>query len=123
MKDKSAIPLQGIASPTLEDVANLSEDEIMQMVIAEIKQARKKAKVLEKLKAKPDDEIDLSDIPEITEEMWKTAVRGKFYRPVKEQVTVRIDADVLAWLKQRGKGYQTRLNEILRDAMLEDHKA
>jgi uncharacterized protein (DUF4415 family) len=44
--------------------------------------------------------------------------RGKFYRPVKKQITARVDADVLAWLKSQGKGYQSRMNAILRDAML-----
>ena len=55
----------------------------------------------------------------ITEETWKNAkpVVGRFYRPIKQQVTVRIDADVLAWLKSGGKGYQTRLNDVLRQAM------
>jgi uncharacterized protein (DUF4415 family) len=70
----------------------------------------------------PDDMIDCSDIPATTENDWKTAVRGKFYRPVKEQTTVRIDADVLAWLKIQGKGYQSRMNAILREAMLHDIK-
>ena len=46
------------------------------------------------------------------------AVRGRFYRHVKQQLAVRIDADVLEWLKQEGKGYQKRLNAILREAML-----
>lgn len=64
-----------------------------------------------------DEEIDFSDIPETTEAMWKNAVIGKFYRPVKKQVTVRIDADILAWLQSAGTGYQTRLNQLLRDAM------
>jgi uncharacterized protein (DUF4415 family) len=70
----------------------------------------------------PDEEIDFSDIPELTEEAWKNAVVGKFYRPVKQQVTVRIDADVLAWLQSAGAGYQTRLNQLLRDAMLKTLK-
>ncbi|MEN8336316.1 BrnA antitoxin family protein, partial [Acinetobacter pittii] len=47
---------------------------------------------------------------------------GQFYRPVKQQTSVRLDADVLAWLKAQGKGYQTRMNKILREAMLEDLK-
>jgi uncharacterized protein (DUF4415 family) len=63
----------------------------------------------------PDEQIDLSDIPEITD--WSGAVVGKFYRPVKEAVTVRLDADVVHWLKRDGKGYQTRLNAILRREM------
>ena len=69
----------------------------------------------------PDELLDLSDIPEITD--WSNAIRhGQFYRPVKQQTSVRLDADVLAWLKVQGKGYQTRMNEILREAMLEDLK-
>jgi uncharacterized protein (DUF4415 family) len=68
-----------------------------------------------------DEQIDLSDIPEITD--WSNAARhGKFYRPVKQQTSIRLDADVLAWFKAQGKGYQTRMNEILRDAMLKELK-
>ena len=71
--------------------------------------------------AVPDDQLDLSDIPEITD--WSNAVRhGQFYRPVKQQTSVRLDADVLAWLKSQGKGYQTRMNKILREAMLKELK-
>ena len=70
--------------------------------------------------ARPDSEIDLSDIPEWTEEDFKNAVRGKFYRPAKAQVTAKLDRDVLAWLKAEGRGYQTRMNAILRRAMLSD---
>jgi len=73
---------------------------------------------LEALAARPDSEIDLCDIPETTEEQWKTAVRGSFYRPVKRQITARVDADVLAWLKSQGRGYQSRINAILRREML-----
>lgn len=62
-----------------------------------------------------DADIDTSDIPEITD--WRNAVVGKFYRPIKEPVTVRLDADVVAWLKSSGPGYQTRINSILRSAM------
>ena len=69
------------------------------------------------LAAMPDEEIDFSDIPETTEAMWKDAIVGKFYRPIKKQVTVRIDADILAWLQSGGAGYQTRLNQLLREAM------
>ena len=75
---------------------------------------------LRRLAARPDSEIDMSDIPELTKEEWKHAVRGKFYRPVKKQITARVDADVLEWLKGKGEGYQTRLNSILRREMLAD---
>lgn len=70
--------------------------------------------------AKPDSEIDYSDIPRLPESFWKNAVRNPFYRPVKQQLTVRLDADVIAWLRLRGKGYQTRLNNLLRAAMVEE---
>jgi uncharacterized protein (DUF4415 family) len=74
--------------------------------------------MLKALAAMPDDEIDLSDIPEAGDDAWKNAMVGKFYRPIKKQVTVRIDADILAWLQSNGAGYQTRLNQVLREAML-----
>ena len=73
---------------------------------------------LKALAARPDNAIDLSDIPELSPEQWKTAQRGRFYRPVKHQITARVDADVLAWLKAQGKGYQSRINAILRREML-----
>jgi uncharacterized protein (DUF4415 family) len=75
---------------------------------------------LEKLSRRPDDEIKTSDIPELTENFWQKAIRNPFYRHVKEQITLRIDADILAWLRRQGKGYQTRANALLRKAMLED---
>jgi uncharacterized protein (DUF4415 family) len=65
---------------------------------------------LEALAARPDSEIDFSDIPELTAEKWKKGIRGRFYRPVKRQITARVDADVLEWLKSQGKGYsETRI--------------
>jgi uncharacterized protein (DUF4415 family) len=73
---------------------------------------------LRALAARPDAEIDTSDAPEMTDEQWKTARRGHFYRPVKRQITARVDADVLEWLKAHGKGYQSRINAILRREML-----
>ena len=77
-------------------------------------------KELAELAARPDSEIDFSDIPEWTDEMFARAERGRFYRPVKSQLTVRVDNDVLAWLRSKGKGYQTRINAILREAMLHE---
>jgi uncharacterized protein (DUF4415 family) len=75
-------------------------------------------KELAALSARHERNIDFSDLPPTTREDWASAVRGKFYRPIKQQLTVRIDADVLEWLKSHGKGYQSRLNAILRAAML-----
>ena len=74
------------------------------------------------LAARPDSKIDFSDIPPLTEDFWKNAVRGKFYKPVKTSTTVRIDSDVLAWLRAQGKGYQSRINAILRRKMLDSLK-
>ena len=78
---------------------------------------------LKKLAVRPDSEIDFSDAPELTDEQWKKAERGRFYRPVKRQITARVDADVLEWLKSQGGGYQSRINAILRREMLAAHRA
>ena len=76
----------------------------------------KRAKELRDLEKMIQKDIDLSDLPEVRD--WAGAVVGKFYRPIKKPLTLRVDADVLAWLKSQGKGYQTRINEILRSAMM-----
>jgi uncharacterized protein (DUF4415 family) len=73
---------------------------------------------LSRLAARPDSEIDFSEIPPLKESFWKNAVRNPFYRPIKQSVTVRLDKDVIAWLKSHGPGYQTRINELLRRVML-----
>jgi uncharacterized protein (DUF4415 family) len=78
---------------------------------------------LKALATRPDSEIDTSDIPEMTDEQWKHARRGQFYRPRKRQITARVDADVLDWLKAQGKGYQSRINAILRREMLTASKS
>jgi len=75
-------------------------------------------KELAALAALPDDQIDTSDIPELPASAWKNAIRGRFYRPVKLAVSLRLDADVIAWLRKAGRGYQTRANRILRERML-----
>jgi uncharacterized protein (DUF4415 family) len=63
-----------------------------------------------------DEDIDLSDMPEVTD--WSGAVRGMFYRPAKRPVTMRLDEDVVDWLKGFGPGYQTKANLLLRHAMM-----
>ena len=75
---------------------------------------------LAKLAAMPDSEIDYSDIPQLTESFFKNAIRNPYCRQVTEQMTVSLDADVVAWLRKQGEGYQTRLNQVLRKVMLED---
>ena len=69
----------------------------------------------ERLAAMPDEAIDLADMPEQRD--WSMATRGRFYRPVKQQITLRLDADVVHWFKThaQGGGYQTRINQALRD--------
>lgn len=71
--------------------------------------------------AMTDDEIDFSDLPEVTD--WTGAVRGKFYRPEKQAVTIRLDADVVAWFKGSEPKYQTAVNRVLRDYMLSHRKS
>ena len=64
----------------------------------------------------PDNEIDSSDNPEVTPEMFAKAILRKGLKPVvrKSQVTIRIDNDVLTWFKKQGTGYQTRINSLLK---------
>lgn len=64
----------------------------------------------------PDNKIDTQSIPEVRN--WSGARRGVFYRPVKQQLTLRLDADVIAWFKDhapKGAGYQTDINRALRE--------
>ena len=63
-----------------------------------------------------DEAIDTSDVPEILD--WSGARRGLLYRPVKQQITLRLDADVVSWFKANvpnGRGYQTEINRVLRE--------
>ena len=80
--------------------------------------SEKRRKELAALAAMSDERIDFSDIPELTEEHFRNARRGRFYRPIKKPVTIRLDADVIEWLKQGGPGYQTKANRLLRTEML-----
>jgi len=62
------------------------------------------------------EDIDFTDAPPVLD--WREAEIGKFYRPQKEPVTMRLDSDIIAWLKADGRGYQTKANWLLRSAML-----
>ncbi len=93
---------------------------IVKKALSEVRLNAARKRRLKKHADRPDSEIDFSDIPELGEEFWRKAIRNPFYRPVKKQLTLRLDADVIAWLRQQGKGYQTRANALLRAAMLED---
>jgi uncharacterized protein (DUF4415 family) len=68
------------------------------------------------LAALPEDQIETGDLPEVRE--WSDAKRGVFYRPIKQQITLRLDADLIDWFKnhhQQDDGYQTRINRALRE--------
>ena len=69
------------------------------------------------------DEIDTSDIPPVTPEMFAKAVvkKGLKTKDNKAQLTIRVDRDVLTWFKSRGRGYQTQINALMR-AYMEAHK-
>ena len=76
------------------------------------------------LSALPDSEIDTSDIPELTDADWQNARRGAFYRPVKQPVTIRLDADLVSWFKDHADkgGYQTAINRVLRQHVAAQEK-
>ena len=67
----------------------------------------------EALLARPETEIDTSDIPELTD--LSGGIRGAFFRPIKKPTSLRLDADLLAWFQRQGPGYQTRINAALRE--------
>ena len=73
-------------------------------------------KELERLSRIPDSKIDYSDVPRTKAAPARVQV-GRFYKPVKQQISIRIDADVLAWLRSRGSKYQTYMNDVLRREM------
>lgn len=95
---------------------------IVRKALTDMRLSARQKRQLKKLAQRPDSEIDFSELPELTEKFWRNAVRNPFYRPVKKQLTLRLDADVIAWLRRQGKGYQTRANALLRAAMVEDIK-
>jgi uncharacterized protein (DUF4415 family) len=79
------------------------------------KLSREQRRDIAAIAAKREENIDLSEMPEVVD--WSGAEIGKFYRPPKKSVTIRLDQDVLDWLKAYGRGYQTKVNLLLRHAM------
>ena len=67
---------------------------------------------MKKLEEIKDEDIDFTDIPELDESFWEDAVIE--YPEKKKSVTIRLDTDVLEWFQSKGKGYQTRINSVLR---------
>jgi uncharacterized protein (DUF4415 family) len=103
----------------------LNGEEILRLISARSASARKRG-VMKKLAAarkreiaaiaaKTDATIDFSEMPEVVD--WSDAEVGRFYRSAKRPVTVRLDEDVIDWLKSCGRGYQTKANLLLRHAM------
>jgi uncharacterized protein (DUF4415 family) len=78
------------------------------------KLTKEQKRAIRAIAAKRDEDIDFSDAPAVVD--WSEAEIGKFYRPTKKPVTMRLDSDVIAWLN--GRGYQTKANGLLRHAML-----
>ncbi|SEG07261.1 BrnA antitoxin family protein [Nitrosomonas ureae] len=76
-------------------------------------------KRLKEIKAIKDEDIDCCDIPELDKTFWKNAVL--VHPEKKERLTVRFDADMVEWFKNQGKGYQTKMNTVLR-SFYEAHK-
>ena len=78
---------------------------------------------MRKAYAERDKSLDSTDpdSPTMPPEFWEGAQIGKFYRPRKTQISFRIDEEVLAWLKSKGEGHLTRINEILRERMVSEH--
>ena len=75
---------------------------------------------LEGLAALPEDKINTGDIPEQRD--WSGARRGAFFRPIKQQITLRLDADIVDWFKRHPKpdaGYQTTINQALREYVVQ----
>ncbi len=81
----------------------------------------KQSKEIRKLAKMADEDIDTGELPEVDDS--SDAVRGRFYRPVKQQITLRLDADLLAWFRSQGGKYQTRINAALREYMDSHRKA
>jgi uncharacterized DUF497 family protein/uncharacterized protein (DUF4415 family) len=104
--------------------SNMKKQKKSKTLVHELKPDRpmtaRQKREIQALAIMPEGKIDTSDIPELPPGAWQNAVRGKWYRPVKQAVSIRLDADVLAWLKAKGDGYQTRVNGLLRERMLEE---
>ena len=69
------------------------------------------------LYARRDRSLDQAEVPQLSPGQWAKGTIGKYYRPLKSQISFRIDNDVLAWLKSKGQGHLSRINRILRERM------
>jgi uncharacterized protein (DUF4415 family) len=83
--------------------------------MSKTKRTTRRKKEVRAVKYLQETEINTKDIPEVRD--WDGAVRGRFYRAVKKPISLRLDADVLAWFKTRSEKYQSKINEVLREYM------
>ncbi len=85
--------------------------------------SRKSETDLARLREMTDKDIDFSEIPEVTPEMFARGIVRRGLKPVvrKKQLTLRMDSDVIEWFKRQGRGYQTKINSLLR-AYMEEHR-
>jgi len=83
--------------------------------MSKTKSTARRSKELKALKTRVVSTGEIQDIPEMRD--WDGAVRGRFYRPVKKAISLRLDADVLTWFKERSEKYQSKINEVLREYM------
>jgi len=70
-----------------------------------------------------DGSLDRSEVPQLPPARWDQGMVGKYYRPLKSQISFRIDNDVLAWLRSKGPGHLSRINAILRERMESEREA
>ncbi|MEP6819358.1 MAG: BrnA antitoxin family protein [bacterium] len=87
--------------------------------------SRKSETDWKRIDAMKDEDIDLSDIPEVTPEMFARGILRRNLVPIprKKQLTLRIDSDVVEWYQKQGPGYQTRINSLLRAYMKEHQRS
>ena len=83
--------------------------------MSKTKPTTRRSKELKALKTRVISTGEIREVPEVRD--WEGAVRGRFYRPVKKAISLRLDADVLAWFKARSEKYQSKINEVLREYM------
>jgi uncharacterized protein (DUF4415 family)/uncharacterized DUF497 family protein len=91
-----------------------------QWLMSKVSTSSKSIKISDRtreLYEKRDRRLDRSEVPQLSPEQWGKGIVGKYYRPLKTQISFRIDNDVLGWLKSKGEGHLSRINAILRERM------
>ena len=110
-----SIKIKSKAKPSAKGMVRFDLDIASPAPLSKVQKAE-----LAAIASQSDASINHADIPPLADAFWQTALRNPFYKPTKQSTTVRVDSDVLHWLKTGGKGYQTRINTILRNAMVRE---